>query len=120
MILTRLNYWFVRHTMCNFVSDCSCEDQLKDTLDKLAEKSPEKVIYQTSLMSALLSGVYDGSTTVADLLRKGDFGLGTFNQLDGELIAFDSEVYQLRSDGSARPARPEQKNAFCGNDFFQT
>lgn len=60
-------------------------------------------------MSALLSGVYDGSTTVSDLLNKGDFGLGTFNQLDGELIAFDSKVYQLRSDGSANPAKPEQQ-----------
>lgn len=105
--------------MCNIVSDCSCEDQLKETLGKLAEKSPEKVIYQTSLMSALLNGVYDGSTTVADLLRKGDFGLGTFNQLDGELIAFDSEVYQLRSDGSARPARPDQKTPFAVMTFFK-
>ena len=105
--------------MCNFVSDCSCEDQLKETLSKLADESPEKVIYQTSLMSALLNGVYDGSTTVSDLLRKGDFGLGTFNQLDGELIAFDSTVYQLRSDGSARPARPEQKTPFAVMTFFK-
>lgn len=43
----------------------------------------ESVLYQTSLMSALLSGVYEGSTTIADLLKHGDFGLGTFNELDG-------------------------------------
>ncbi|RPE01216.1 acetolactate decarboxylase [Candidatus Pantoea deserta] len=104
--------------MCNFVSDCSCEDQLKDTVRKLHHKSAEKVIYQTSLMSALLHGVYDGSTTVEALLRKGDFGLGTFNQLDGELVAFDRQVYQLRSDGSARAARPEQQSPFAVMTFF--
>lgn len=105
--------------MSNYVTDCSCEDQLKHTVRKLAQDAPESVIYQTSLMSALLSGVYDGSTRIADLLRKGDFGLGTFNRLDGELIAFDSQVYQLHSDGTAHPADPEQKTPFAVMTFFK-
>lgn len=104
--------------MYDFVSGCSCEEQLTDTVRKLATHSAEKVIYQTSLMSALLHGVYDGATTVADLLTRGDFGLGTFNQLDGELVAFDREVYQLRADGSARPAHPEQQSPFAVMTFF--
>ncbi len=77
---------------------------------------PDSVIYQTSLMSALLSGVYEGETTIADLLAHGDFGLGTFNELDGEMIAFSSQVYQLRADGSAR-ARDRSKNAVRGDDL---
>lgn len=105
--------------MSNYVTDCSCEDQLKHTVRKLAQDAPESVIYQTSLMSALLSGVYDGSTRIADLLRKGDFGLGTFNRLDGELIAFDSQVYQLHSDGTAHPADPQQKTPFAVMTFFK-
>jgi len=51
--------------------------------------SRSNVLYQASLMSALLSGVYEGDTTMAQLREHGDFGLGTFNKLDGELIAFD-------------------------------
>ena len=70
-------------------------------------------------MSALLSGVYEGNTTIADLLTHGDFGLGTFNELDGELIAFSSEVYQLRADGSARKARMEQRTPFAVMTWFQ-
>jgi acetolactate decarboxylase len=69
-------------------------------------------------MSALLSGVYEGDT-IADLLAQGDFGLGTFNELDGELIAFSSQVYQLRADGSARAAKPEQKTPFAVMTWFQ-
>lgn len=105
--------------MKHSVTDCLCEQQLASTVSALQQHKPESVIYQTSLMSALLSGVYEGSITVADLLKKGDFGLGTFNQLDGELIAFDSEVYQLRSDGSAREASPQQKTPFAVMTFFR-
>ncbi|WP_034918262.1 acetolactate decarboxylase [Erwinia sp. 9145] len=105
--------------MKHSVTDCLCEQQLATTLSGLQQKHPENVIYQTSLMSALLSGVYEGSTTVADLLKKGDFGLGTFNQLDGELIAFDNGVYQLRADGSAREAGKDQKTPFAVMTFFR-
>ncbi|MEN4911450.1 acetolactate decarboxylase [Erwinia amylovora] len=104
--------------MTHSVTDCSCMEELTKTVKEMHKERPESVIYQASLMSALLSGVYDGTTTVADLLKKGDFGLGTFNQLDGELIAFDSEVYQLRSDGSARAAGSEQKTPFAVMTFF--
>jgi acetolactate decarboxylase len=90
-------------------SACTCQQSLCETIRGFSARHPDSVIYQTSLMSALLSGVYEGNTTIADLLTHGDFGLGTFNELDGELIAFSSEVYQLRADGSARKARPEQK-----------
>ncbi|MBP2169043.1 acetolactate decarboxylase [Erwinia toletana] len=100
------------------VTDCFCADELTSTLSAFQQKRPESVIYQTSLMSALLSGVYEGSTTIGDLLKKGDFGLGTFNHLDGELIAFDREVYQLRADGSANKARHDQRTPFAVITFF--
>lgn len=104
--------------MSTFVSDCSCQEHLQEMVAHLAHQSPNRVIHQISLMSALLNGVYDGSTTMAELLTKGDFGLGTFNQLDGELIAFDSQIYQLRADGTANPARPEQQTPFAVMTFF--
>ncbi|ARJ41930.1 acetolactate decarboxylase [Pantoea alhagi] len=105
--------------MSHSVTDCSCEKQLAETISALREEQPESVIYQTSLMSALLSGVYEGSKTIADLLKKGDFGLGTFNHLDGEMIAFNSNVYQLRADGSANAAQPDQRTPFAVMTFFR-
>ncbi len=103
----------------NHSAECTCEESLCETLRAFSAQHPESVLYQTSLMSALLSGVYEGSTTIADLLKHGDFGLGTFNELDGELIAFSSQVYQLRADGSARKAQPEQKTPFAVMTWFQ-
>ncbi len=100
-------------------TNCSCEENLIQTISDFSEVNPECVIYQTSLMSALLSGVYEGETTIAQLMERGDFGLGTFNELDGELIAFSQEVYQLRADGSARKALPDQKTPFAVMTWFK-
>lgn len=58
-------------------------------------------IFQTSLMSALLDGVYEGETRVRDLLGHGSFGIGTFDALDGEMVILGGTCYQLRSDGGA-------------------
>jgi acetolactate decarboxylase len=61
-------------------------------------------IFQTSLMSALLDGVYEGEMTVRDLLGHGSFGIGTFNSLDGEMLILDGTCYQLRADGTSSKA----------------
>jgi acetolactate decarboxylase len=76
-------------------------------------------LYQASLMSALMAGIYEGDQTYGEMRKHGDFGLGTFNDLDGEMIGFDGTFYQLRSDGSARVVSPEQKTPFAVVTFFQ-
>lgn len=70
-------------------------------------------MFQVSLMAALLDGVYDGDTTIGELLERGDFGLGTFNALDGEMIILDSEVHRLRSDGGAVPVDAGELTPFA-------
>ncbi|GII54118.1 alpha-acetolactate decarboxylase [Planotetraspora thailandica] len=72
-----------------------------------------RTVYQTSTMSALLEGVYDGDVTIADLLTHGDFGLGTFNHLDGEMIILDGVCYHLRADGTAGVAAPGDRTPFA-------
>lgn len=57
-------------------------------------------VFQASLLSALLDGVYDGDLSVGELLEHGDFGLGTFNGLDGEMLVLDGICYRLRADGT--------------------
>jgi acetolactate decarboxylase len=61
-------------------------------------------VFQTSLMSALLAGVYDGDLSVGELLTEGDFGLGTFDGLDGEMVVIDGECLRMRADGTVTPA----------------
>src|SRR5262249_38715832 len=83
-----------------------------------SEDYREGELYQTALMSALIAGVYEGEMTYGELRKHGDFGLGTFNDLDGEMVGFDGTFYQLRSDGSARPVTADQKTPFAVVTFF--
>jgi acetolactate decarboxylase len=75
-------------------------------------------IFQTSTMGALLDGVYEGNLRIRELLRYGDFGLGTFNRLDGEMLVLDGVCYQLRGDGSATIADPEELTPFAAVTWF--
>ena len=76
-------------------------------------------VYQTSTMAALLDGIYDGDVTIAELLTHGDFGLGTFNHLDGEMVILDGTCYHLRADGSARVAAPQDMTPFAAVLWFR-
>jgi acetolactate decarboxylase len=76
-------------------------------------------VYQTSTMAALLDGIYDGEVTIADLLTHGDFGLGTFNRLDGEMVVLDGICYHLRSDGSASVAAGRDLTPFAVVTWFE-
>jgi acetolactate decarboxylase len=76
-------------------------------------------IYQTSTMAALLEGIYDGDVTIAELLTHGDFGLGTFNHLDGEMIVLNGTCYHLRSDGSASIAALDDRTPFAAVTWFK-
>jgi acetolactate decarboxylase len=75
-------------------------------------------LWQISMVSALLEGVYEGDVTYAELAKHGDFGLGTFNDLDGEMIAIDGKFFQLTSDGTAHVVDLMQKTPFAVMTFF--
>ena len=76
-------------------------------------------LYQSSTMGALLDGVYDGDVTIAEILRHGDFGLGTFNHLDGEMVILDGICYHLRADGSATDRRRHRPHTLRRGHPFQ-
>lgn len=76
-------------------------------------------IFQTSIIDALLAGVYDGEMSCGDLLKHGDFGIGTFDALDGEMVVFDGTVYQVKADGKVYKPEPSVKTPFATVCFFK-
>jgi acetolactate decarboxylase len=56
-------------------------------------------LFQVSTTGALVQGVYRGAMTLGTLKEHGDFGLGTFDGLDGEMVAFDGDFYQVHANG---------------------
>lgn len=78
-----------------------------ETFDHLVQAALAKelgvehhTIFQVSTSAALVQGVYQGCVTVAAVKTHGDFGLGTYDALDGEGLMLDGRVYQARGDGS--------------------
>lgn len=76
-------------------------------------------IYQVSTSGALVKGVYQGCVSVGEIRRHGDFGLGTFDGLDGEGILLDGACWQARADGSVRRVSDEIKTPFWVATRFQ-
>lgn len=64
-------------------------------------------------MSALLDGIYDGEMTIGELLGHGNFGLGTFDGLDGEMVILDGVCWKLTADGRARRAALDAGTPFA-------
>jgi acetolactate decarboxylase len=60
---------------------------------------PLHTLFQVSTSGALVQGVYKRAVSSTFLLNYGDFGIGTFDHLDGEMVVLDGAIYQVRGDG---------------------
>lgn len=67
-----------------------------------------------------MAGVYDGERTYAEIKEYGDFGLGTFNALDGEMIEIEHQVFQIKADGIAYPVVDTMRTPFAVVTWFET
>lgn len=76
-------------------------------------------ITQVATIDALLTGVYDGHMSLETLRRYGDFGIGTFEGLDGEMVFLNGTFYKVRADGKVyQPALSEQTPFACVTEFI--
>lgn len=82
------------------------------------QEANRDTLFQTSTLSALSAGNFDGTMTIAELKRHGDFGLGTYNGLDGEMVVLEGQVYQVRDDGVPRLADDLTQTPFAAVTFF--
>ena len=78
------------------------------------------VLYQVSLLDALLAGDYYGSLRVGELLKHGDTGLGTFQDLDGEMVVSGGVVYQIDMQGTPHAMPPQTQTPFAQVTFFDS
>ncbi len=77
-------------------------------------------VYQYSVLNSLMSGVYDGNKTISELIKHGNFGVGTVNGLNGELVIADGMAYQVRSDGKVIKLAGSSKVPFAQVCFFSS
>jgi acetolactate decarboxylase len=70
-------------------------------------------LYQVSTAGALVEGVYQGAVSVGVVREHGDFGLGTFEDLDGEMVVLDGDVFRVASDGSVHAVADDATTPFA-------
>jgi acetolactate decarboxylase len=76
------------------------------------------VLFQTTTIGALMEGDFEGDVTFAELAEHGDFGLGTLNSLDGEMMAVDGRFYRADFEGNLSEIDPKRRTPFATVLFF--
>lgn len=75
-------------------------------------------MYQVSTLQALTQGDYYGNATIGELLQKGDTGLGTFKDVDGEMIVLEGKCYRAKADGTVELAADSDSTPFASVTFL--
>ena len=75
-------------------------------------------IYQVATLQALALGYSKKVVTVGELLENGDTGLGTFEDINGEMIAIDGKCYRADSKGNVTEMDPETGVPFAAVTFL--
>jgi acetolactate decarboxylase len=76
-------------------------------------RTPVHTLFQVSTSGALVAGVFDREVSVKSILERGDFGLGTFANLDGEMVVIDGRAFQVQGTGRVSEAAPDAGAPFA-------
>jgi acetolactate decarboxylase len=82
-------------------------------------EKPIHTVFQVSTSGALVAGVYDREVSVQGILEHGNFGLGTFANLDGEMVVVDGRVYQVKGSGQVLEASADAGAPFAVVTWFE-
>jgi acetolactate decarboxylase len=75
-------------------------------------------VYLCAPVNALVEGIYEEKIPFSEVRKHGDFGLGTFDQLDGEMIMLDDQIFQIRADGRVHEVDEDALTPFACVTFF--
>jgi acetolactate decarboxylase len=127
--MKKINLYFLIMIISLSILTAGCVSEQTDDMDATegtvdddgsASVAQMDTIYQFSVIDALLEGVYDGEITCAELKENGDFGLGTFDNLDGEMLELDGVIYQVKADGNVYEINDTETSPFAAVTFFET
>jgi acetolactate decarboxylase len=84
-----------------------------------ANVKEKTIMYQYSSLNAFNSGVYSGDLSIQELKKHGNFGIGTFNGIDGELILLCGVTYQAKEDGRIIKVKKGIEIPFAEVNYFK-
>lgn len=75
-------------------------------------------VYLCAPVNALVEGIYEQKIPFTQIKQHGDFGLGTFDNLDGEMIMLDGQIYQITADGRVSRVAEQALTPFACVTFY--
>ncbi len=85
-----------------------------------SQSGSRELMFQVAAFKPFAQGEYAGITTFDELVKHGDFGLGTLDGLDGEMVAINGVFYQIPTDGIAKQIASTEETPFALVTFFET
>ena len=76
-------------------------------------------IYLCAPVNALVEGVYQERIPFSEIKKHGDFGLGTFDSLDGEMVMLDGHIYQINGEGRVQQRDQTAHTPFACVTFYR-
>ncbi|MDD1776478.1 MAG: acetolactate decarboxylase [Candidatus Methanomethylicus sp.] len=78
-----------------------------------------ETLFQVAMFNVFSMGNFDGFFTFGELAKHGDFGIGTFDGLDGEMVALNGVFYQVPYSGQVLTANYSMKTPYATVTFFE-
>ncbi|MBV8251576.1 MAG: acetolactate decarboxylase [Chitinophaga sp.] len=88
-------------------------------LNAPAQQKEPNQLFTAGVASGLMGGLFDGFYPVGQLLKKGDFGLGAPDKIDGELLVFKGKAYQTTASGKTVRLPDSHQASFAMVNFFR-
>ncbi len=79
----------------------------------------DNTLYLSAPVNAIVEGIYEEHVPFSEVRRHGDFGLGTFDRLDGEMVMLDGRIYQMTADGRVAEVGDDALTPFACVTFFR-
>ena len=76
-------------------------------------------LYVSAPVNALVTGILREDKTLKQVLEHGNFGLGTFNDLDGEMVLLGGVFYHLHANGTTHIADVDMKTPYACVTHFK-
>ncbi|MBI9072035.1 MAG: acetolactate decarboxylase [Melioribacteraceae bacterium] len=90
----------------------------QDNLNSKIEHSKSDTFFQYASKEDLLVGNFEGNLLIGGLKEKGDFGIGTINNIDGEMLILDNNFYSIKSSGDVISLEDSVKIPYANVKFF--
>jgi len=79
----------------------------------------DNTLYLSAPVNAIVEGIYEERVPFSEVRQHGDFGLGTFDMLDGEMVMLDGHIYQMTADGRVAEVGDDALTPFACVTFFR-